>query len=394
MKQRLRITKGAVDRMRPGDTLRDTEIKGFGVRCQNGRPSYFLQKKIDGRLKWVTIGPHGSPWTPETARRKASSLLLAYANGQSPHDLARERRARRTIGEVVEEFLSEHGQRLKPRTLAEYQRLFEKFIVPRFRNRLLADIAHGDVRSFHSGLRMTPSQANFALTALSALYTWAETQRLMPSQSNPCRGVTRFKHKLIERYLTPDQLAQLGKALDDLEHTSVTDRFAFAAIRLLILTGARRNEILTLAWDNVDLPRRRLVLSDSKTGQKSIQLSEHAVALLKRLPRLRENPYVIPGRKRGTHMSNIHKAWEEVRTLADIGPCRIHDLRHSFASQAALAGASLPMIGKLLGHSQPRTTARYAHLTDTSAQQLNDRVGTMIADAMSGRATRGDRKPS
>ena len=189
---RTRITKSAVDRMQPGDILRDTELKGFGVRRQQGEPSYFLQKKIDGRLRWITIGPHGSPWTPETARRKANSLLLAYANGHDPEAMAREKRARQTLSEVAEDFLADHEPRLKARTFAEYQRLFAKFIVPKFGRRFLTDVTRGDVASFHAGMSKTPSQANFALTALSALYTWAEHQELDGAQQQSlsrCRAL-------------------------------------------------------------------------------------------------------------------------------------------------------------------------------------------------------------
>ena len=194
--------------------------------------------------------------------------------------------------------------------------------------------------------------------------------------------MSRYKHKIMERFLSAEELERVGAALDRLEASAEGYRFPLAAIRLLILTGARRNEILTLKWSEVDLDRARLLLGDSKTGQKTIHLNEGAVAVLRALPRLRSNPYVIPGRKTGTHLANLHNAWEEVRIAAKIGECRIHDLRHSFASLAVDAGASLPMIGKLLGHSQPRTTARYAHLSDTTVRDLNERIGTIITGAM------------
>ena len=186
----------------------------------------------------------------------------------------------------------------------------------------------------------------------------------------------------MERYLTADELARVGQTLNQLEDAASTDRFALAAIRLLILTGARRSEILTLQWDHVDLARRRLELPDSKTGQKTIHLNDAAVSVITALPRLVGNPHVIPGRLKGAHLANLQNAWDQVRTLAGIGDCRIHDLRHSFASLAVDAGASLPMIGKLLGHGQPRTTARYAHLTDSTVQRLNEQIGERITGAM------------
>lgn len=377
-----RVSKAAVDQLQPGETLRDTDLKGFGARRQHGSTSYFLQKKVNGRVRWITIGTHGSPWTPETARREASRLMLAFAAGQDPEAEKRRKRAEQTIGGIWEEFLADHAARVKRRTLVEYERLFRKFILPKLGRRGLGDLTRGDVASFHSGLKATPSQANFALSALSALYTWAEDRQLIPANTHPCRRVTRFKHRNMERFLTADELHRLGKTLNEMDADGTAPRFAIAAIRLLVLTGARRSEIVELQWQYVDLPRRRLILPDSKTGQKTIFLNEGAIALLTDLPRLKNNPHVFPGRAFGSCLTNIHSAWVQVKTRAGLVDVRLHDLRHSFASVAVDAGGSLPMIGKLLGHSQPRTTARYAHLTDATVHELNQRVGDLITEAM------------
>jgi integrase len=161
--------------------------------------------------------------------------------------------------------------------------------------------------------------------------------------------------------------------------------FAALAIRLLILTGARLNEIMTLQWAHVDLQRAFLFLPDSKTGKKPLRLSAPAIALLEQAPRVDGNPFVIVGFVEGSHLVNLQKPWRSVRDLAGLPDVRIHDLRHTFASMAAASGASFPMIGKLLGHSQPQTTARYAHLADDPIQKLNDDVGTAISNAMRGR---------
>jgi integrase len=237
----------------------------------------------------------------------------------------------------------------------------------------------------------TPSQANFALTALSALFSWCEERGYAPPQSNPCRGITRYKHKKMERYLSATELTNLGKALDRVDAERAAHLYALAAIRLLLMTGARRSEILTLRWQEVDIPRRRLLLHDSKTGPKAIHLNDGAIAVLSSLPRIASNPYVIVGHVTGTHLVNIQTTWDLVRTLAGLEDVRIHDLRHSFASLAADAGASLPMIGKLLGHNQPRTTARYAHLADDPVHQLNQNVGRAIARVLRGPQQRAGR---
>lgn len=379
---RARITKQAVDQLQPGQTVRDIELKGFGVRRQQGVPSYFLQRKINGRLRWFTIGLHGSPWTPEKARREAMRLLVAVSEGDDPHLLKLQEQAKPTVKEVSAQFLQSHGPKLKPRTREEYERLFKLHINPALGTRLAADITKADVARLHAAMADTPSGANFVLAVMSKLLRWCEDMGYRPEHSNPCRGLTKYRQSKRERFLSRDEFSRLGYVLAEVENDQSVGLFAVAAIRLLILTGARLNEILTLQWRHVDLERRLLLLPDSKTGQKAIRLNDHAIKVLAALPRVARNPYVIVGSKEGSHLVNLQKPWRYVRERAEIDEMRIHDLRHSFASMAAASGASLPMIGALLGHSQPQTTARYAHLASDPLQRLNQDVGDAIADAM------------
>jgi integrase len=213
---------------------------------------------------------------------------------------------------------------------------------------------------------------------------WCEDIGYRPEQSNPCRGTKKYTVSKRERFLSAEELRRLGDVLAQVEKDSGASLFAVAAIRLLILTGARLNEILTLKWSYVDLHRGLILLPDSKTGKKSIRLNEPAIKVLTRLPRLRGNPHVIVGQVDGGHVVNLQKTWRHIRALAGLDDVRIHDLRHSFASVAAASGASLPMIGKLLGHTQPKTTARYAHLADDPLHQLKRKVGNAIVEAMNG----------
>lgn len=378
-----RLTKAAADRLLPGETIRDVELKGFGARRQQGATSYFLQRKINGRLRWFTIGLHGSPWTPETARREAMRLLVTISEGDDPQALKKLERDKPTVAEAAPLFMASHGPKLKPRTREEYQRLFDLHIVPEFGKVLVADVRKADIARFHAGLAKTPSGANFALAALSKFMRWSEDMGYRPEQSNPCRGITKYRQAKRERFLSRDEFARLGEVLRQVETDRSVGLFAVAAIRLLILTGARLNEILTLQWKHVDMERQLLLLPDSKTGQKAIRLSTRAVAVLAALPRLKGNPHVIPGSMDGGHLINLQKPWRHVRGLAGLDDVRIHDLRHSFASVAAASGASLPMIGALLGHTQPQTTARYAHLANDPLHRLNQDVGEAIAEAMS-----------
>lgn len=379
---RQRITKAVVDRLQLDHTIRDTELRGFGVRRQQGQASYFLQKRVNGRVRWITIGIHGSPWTPESARKEAHRLLGRVADGQDPQTERQQDRAKPTVREAAEKFLANHGPKVKPLTRAHYKRMLAGHVLPKFGTRKIEEIVRSDVSRLHAAMVDSPSAANATLAVLSKFMTWAEMHGLRSEHSNPCRGIKKYREKRRERFLSREEFAKLGEVLDRAEADQLAGLFSVAAIRLLTLTGARLNEILTLKWSYVDLERGALRLPDSKTGQKSIRLSAQAVLILTNLPRLNENAYVLPGHITGQPIVNLQKAWRRIRGAAGLHDVRIHDLRHSFASVAAASGASLPMIGALLGHSQPQTTARYAHLANDPLNQLNQDIGDVIAASM------------
>lgn len=380
-----RISKSLVDKLDPGDIIRDTEVTGFGVRRQTGAPVYFLQKRVKGVRRWIKIGTHGSGWTADKARKEAQSILGAIADGEDPATAKIIDRDRSRVSDAAELFLQHHGPKLKPRTREEYERLFKLHILPTFGHRRVHEINRTDVARFHAERSATKAGANFALACLSKFMSWAEEHGLRPENSNPCRRVKKYAAVKRERYLTAEEFARLGAELDRVDAESEESPFVTAALRLLILTGARLNEVLTLKWSFVDVERGLLFLPDSKTGQKTIRLSDAAITILTALPRLTGNPYVLPGRIEGQRLINLQKPWRRIRERAGLDDVRIHDLRHSFASVAAASGGSLPMIGKLLGHTQPQTTARYAHLADDPVDQLNRRVGVIIAEAMAAR---------
>lgn len=383
--RRARISKTVVDALQPGDMVRDTDIIGFGVRRQRGAPVYFVRKRVDGVGKWITIGTHGAGWTPDKARKEAHSILGVIADGGDPSAAKKLDRDRSRVADAAELFLSHHGPKLKPRTCEEYERLFKLHILPAFGHRRVDEINRTDVARFHAERSDTKAGANFALACLSKFMSWAEEHGLRPENSNPCRRVKKYAAVKRERYLTAEEFARLGAELDRVDDEGEESPFVTAALRLLILTGARLNEMLTLKWSYVDLERGLLFLPDSKTGQKTIRLSAAAMDILKALPRLTGNAYVLPGRIEGQRLINLQKPWRRIRERAGIPDVRIHDLRHSFASVAAASGGSLPMIGKLLGHTQPQTTARYAHLADDPLRDLNQRVGSAIAEALAAR---------
>lgn len=310
------------------------------------------------------------------------TILYGLNAGVDPTQQKRLETAKPLLRDVTKQFMAIHGTKLKPRSIEEYQRLINLHIEPAIGRRLVVDITKGDVAKFHASMAAKPAAANFALAVLSKIMRWCEDFGYRPEQSNPARGVKKYRANKLERYLTNDEFARLGTVLDGVATDTHEDLYAVAAIRLLLLTGARLGEILTLQWSHVDFERQMLRLPDSKTGQKTIQLSPAAVTVAKSLPRVKGNPYVIVGRVPGGHIVNLQKPWRRIRALAKLDDVRIHDLRHTFASRAAANGASLPMIGKLLGHTSTQTTARYTHLADDPLAALNAKVSDGIALAL------------
>lgn len=379
-----RVTVSAVANLKPQETLRDTELKGFGVRRRNGQPSYFLQTRVNGRLRWVTIGIHGSPWTPATARKEAIKLLNDIAGGDDPNQSRKIKRGTPTFREMAPVFLEEHGSKVAPRTFDEYRRMIEKTIIPAIGTRKVNDLDKADVARTHAQWGDKQKRnANHALAVLSKFISWLEEQGLRPENTNPCRGIKKYPERRIERYLSMEEFQRLGEVLREAEETGSEDVYILAAIRLLMFTGARLSEILTLTWAEVDLERGILFLKHSKTGQKPIFLNEPAKEILETIPKLAKNPYVIVGSKIGSHLVNLQKPWRRIRKQAGLDDVRLHDLRHSFASLAAGSGASLPLIGGLLGHSQPQTTARYAHLASNPLREVNETVGAKLKEVLS-----------
>ena len=380
--RKAKVTLAAIKALKAGETLYDTDTLGFGVRRQRGPVSYFVKVRIKGRQRWVTIGKHGSPWTPETARKEARLILTEADEGYDRLAAKRKESAASTFNQVADRFVEVYGPKLKPRTLEEYQKLIDRYLKPKFGTHRIDAIERSDVAHAHAKWADKPRTANHALAVLSKIMSWAEEQSLRPEQSNPCIRQKKYRETKRQRYLAADEINRLGEALVKAEAEGDISTYAAAAIRLLILTGARLNEILTLKWSYVDINRRLLILPDSKTGEKTIALNEPAIGVLKAIPHLEGNPHVIVGHRTGSCMADIFKPWSIVRGLAKLDDVRIHDLRHTFASVAVASGGSLPMIGKMLGHNEPKTTQRYAHLSDDPIAKLSEATARQISQAM------------
>jgi len=278
--------------------------------------------------------------------------------------------------------------RCKPSTQAEYKRSVELFINPRLGTRKVTDIERRDIADLHHSLRHIPYQANRTLGVLSKMFNLAEVWGLRPDGSNPCLHVKKYPEQKRERFLSPEEFAELGKALRAVEQDGSETESAVAAIRLLMLTGCRLSEIMTLKWEHVDLARHELRLPDSKTGAKVVHFGKTAADVLKGIARLDDNPYVVTGRKPGSRLTDLQHPWRRIRDKANLPDVRIHDLRHSYASGALALGEGLPMIGKLLGHTQVQTTARYAHLANDPVKLAAGRVSDTIGAAIMGKAVK------
>jgi integrase len=287
------------------------------------------------------------------------------------------------LGELLTRFLDEHADdKLKPSTAAEYHRLARLYVLPALRHRLIRDISRSDVVRMHTSLAAKPYQANRVVALLSKFFNWCESQSHRPDGSNPCRHVEKFGEAKRERFLSSEELTRLGEALRTAEAERTASPWVIGAIRLLALTGARLSEILTLKWEFVDFERATIRLPDSKTGAKTLYLNAPALTVLAELPRVDGNPFVIVGERKGARLVNIQKPWRRIRKAARLDDVRLHDLRHSFASVAAAGGMSLPIIGALLGHSQPQTTHRYAHLAADPLRAASETIAGQIAGAL------------
>ncbi len=383
----MRLTKRLIDaaQYEGGTDYRwDDGLPSFGIRVYpSGRKSFVVAYRVMGRKRIMVLGRYGV-LTLDQARRRARKVLAEASDGNDP---SRDRQALRdapTVADLAKRFLTDHAPKKKSSSIRDDRRMWKLHILTRLGRRKVSDITRDDIDRLHSRMRETPYAANRVLALLSKAFNLAEVWGWRPDASNPCRHVKPYKEEKRERYLSAAELTRLGAVLDAIEHERVELPGVATAIRLLLLTGCRLNEILSLRWTDVDFERGCLYLADSKTGKRSVLLNRGAIRMLSCAERIAGNPFVIPGKRQGRHLVNLSKPWRRIRERAGIPDVRLHDLRHTFGSFGAGAGLSLPLIGKMLGHSQPATTARYAHLASDPLRQAVNLVGEEIETALSG----------
>jgi integrase len=382
-----KLTKRSVEALRVQATnyiAFDAELPGFGVRIMpSGKRFFLVQYRRHGRTRRVMLGQFG-PLTAEVARRRALMLLAQARSGGS--DPAAERDALRqslTVEQLGARFLKEHvAVRCKPTTQSEYRRSVELFIDPFLGKQRIRSVTTADVAELHGSLSYIPYQANRTLGVLSKMMSVAEIWGLRDRHSNPCEDIQRYPEHKRERFLSLKEVKALGRALDAAESDGSEGKYACTAFRLLLLTGCRLSEIQRLRWEHVYLDEGELRLPDSKTGAKTVHLGAAAIALLRSLPRVEKNPFVIAGKNSGWYLTDLQRPWRRIRSVAVLNEVRIHDLRHTFASGGLAVGEGLSMIGKLLGHTQVQTTARYAHLAADPVKQAADKIAERLAGAL------------
>ena len=355
----------------------DRDLPGFGVRIYaSGRKVFVVQTRGPKGPKRVTLGRYGK-LTPDEARKRAAGVIDRIKRGLEPFPAPAEPEL--TVAGLAERYMEGHVKvNLREKTQASYRYTIEGHILPELGEMPISAVDRSRVAKFHYGLRGTPQAANLSVRILSRMFNMAEALELVPPGRNPCRVVRRYREVRQERFLAPDEYRELGRVLKAAEADGSARSSAIAALRLLMLTGCRKNEIMGLKWDDVHIVARELRLSHAKTGPRTVPLTRAVEALLDAIPRDGDSPWVIAGRKRDGHLVNVERVWKRVRAEAGLRDVRIHDLRHSWASRALALGESLSMIGKLMGHGQVATTARYAHLARDSEKASAAKVGGSI----------------
>ena len=334
----------------------------------SGARRYFIHSQHRGKRVWKIIGDAAAITEPE-ARTRARSMLAALRDGREPEAAD----PGGTLFETVaEEVFDRYGRRWKPRTLEVNRVYLRRQILPFFAGKPIGEITREDVQAWFRGLHATPAAANRSAPILSVIMQQAEAWGYRPENSNPCAGIRRYRQGRSERFLTPEEYRRLAAVLGRHE---ASRPLHVAALRLLLLTGCRKSEILTLQWRSYR--EGRLYLSDSKTGPRTVWLCEAARGVLDRLPR--SSGWVFPVAGRRTPWLWLDYFWRGVREEAGLRDVRLHDIRHSYASIALLCGESVRAVGRLLGHEKAATTLKYTHLSDATVREAVETLSPVLS---------------
>lgn len=360
---------------RPRKTVFLSSLPGFGMRLYaSGRRTYIVQRRMGGRMRTVTIGS-AETLTEAVARDVAARILLRCQVDENPAETRARIQSVPSWTDFLDEYWSRMASQWKPRTRETHDGYRRNHLDRAFAGKFIDQVDEDDVARWFASVtsRSGPGAANRALDIVKAMMRKAEAWGYREPGSNPVTGLRRNRCKRRERFLSDVELARLGASL---RAAGATKPAHADAVRLLLLTGCRKSEVIALRWSEVK--GRRLLLTDSKTGARTVWLGAEARAIIDRQPSRRGSEYVFDfSADQSTH--RLDPFWQALRVEAQLPEVRLHDLRHSYASFAAQRSETLPMIGKLLGHAKPQSTERYAHLDDATALAASRVIGTRIS---------------
>ncbi|MBP6952516.1 MAG: tyrosine-type recombinase/integrase [Alphaproteobacteria bacterium] len=377
---KVKLTKRVVESATPDSSKRivlwDTEITGLCVRIYpSGKKTYFLQYRNKNReTHKVKIGVHGTI-TTELAREQAVKLSLNISIGEDPSVKVISANKGQSMQELAEQYLSLHAKLKKaPKGYKEDSAILKDVILKKYARMKVDAISIFDLQKLHSELQETPYRANRVRALLSKMFNLAVQWGWR--SDNPVIGVEKYQEYKRHRWLDAEEAQRLFPALATYYNQSVAN-----AIRLLLLTGSRRNEVLHATWEQFDLEKGIWTKPAHTTKQRRMEhlpLSFQVIEMLKDMKTEAESPFLFPGKVPGKPLQEIKKAWDTIRKRAGLPDVRLHDLRHTYASHLVSSGLSLSIVGKLLGHTQASTTQRYAHLADKPLREATELFGSKM----------------
>ncbi len=358
------------------DVRWDDKVPGFGLRITpSNRKSFVLSYRINGTKRLMTLGGYGT-LTLDQARDKAILAKAKVLDDKDPLEVRRDARDAPTMADLERDYLERHAYKHKrPGSLREDLSILKNHIRPALGSKPVEAVRRREIERLHQNLKATPVRANRVLSLLSKMFSLA--MQWDWRADTPCRGIPKFHEEKRERWLKTDELRRLTNALD-----KSTNQRAADAVRLLILTGARKSEALKAEWSQIDFERGVWTKPSAHTKQKRTEHVPLSAAALTLLQGMRERDpagrYLFPGDKPGQPLQDIKRFWTQICRETELEGVRIHDLRHTFASHLVSSGLSLELVGRLLGHTQAATTMRYAHIADDPLREAANRYGNIV----------------
>lgn len=386
-----KLTKRTVDALAPQEqdyTAWDGELRGFGCRVHpQGRKTFVFFYRVGGgrgaAQRKMKLGVYCEAFTVDQARTMAKGIGADVLQGKDHAGDRAQHRVAITLEDFSKQYMTDHAHAVKKaRSADQDQWMLDKYILPKLGTRKVVDLTTGEFTRLLRALSATPIQANRVRALLSKMMSLAVAWGVRRDPVNPVLAVEKYPERSRERFLSADEIKRLGEVLREAETKATEPWQAVAAIRLLLLTGCRRSEVLSLQWSFIDRDNALILLPDSKTGKKTLYLTPPVAEVLSGLPRKNGCPFVLPAQRGNEgHFIGIGHVWERLRETAKLTDVRLHDLRHTFASKGVGLGIGLPLIGGLLGHANATTTAKYAHLAADPTRRAGIRIARkLLAD--------------